>query len=230
MLDTPLVFIQSYVGSGTTLLGCILQKIGAGQYVGELRHLDDAVDGRNLCSCGRTIRQCKWWVPVLKEEFDTRPYDFKVKSTLHMRVIQFLINVIPDDRLVRLVFRRYPSRYVRSLYRTSTNVIKAIWEYSPYMRTIDSSHTSLDLKLRLSFLAGNVKVVHLVRDGRGVSTSIKRRKGTPISFTARRWKRFELNSRISPIGLPKENVLRVRYESLCANPQAVSEQLLQIYW
>jgi hypothetical protein len=83
----------------------------------------------------------------------------------------------------------------------------------------DSSHRSTQAKLLWLQYRDKFRIIHLVRDGRGVTNSVMKRKGISMKQSARAWKRNNLYTLVTQLGIPKNNLIRVRYEDICANPE-----------
>jgi hypothetical protein len=102
--------------------------------------------------------------------------------------------------------------------RNSWRVAEAMAAADGAGNVIDSSKSAVRLKLLYIVRPRNVRVVHLVRDGRAVAASAMRRKAMTAETAARVWKRENQHLALVLRGIPAGQKHRVRYEDLCENP------------
>jgi hypothetical protein len=70
-----------------------------------------------------------------------------------------------------------------------------------------------------------VKAIHLIRDPRGNSASIMKHTGVGVSKAARQWRHYNLEAdRVRKLLAP-ESWMLLRYEELCADPQATLDRI-----
>lgn len=164
-MKPEVIYILGVGHSGSTLLSLLLGTASNAVSVGELRYLNnylrkisywDVKHMRYVCDCGEDLQACAFWGPITKDlqlgsdvVYDSGSLG-KLRTVLHI----YFPWVRPD--YIRLDDKR--------LY-------KAIARVSKTQLIIDSSK---DLG-RLMYLYENVglpvKVIHLVRDARGVVAS-----------------------------------------------------------
>ena len=107
---------------------------------------------------------------------------------------------------------------------------------------VDSSKIGLRLKYLLKIASLDIRVVRLIRDGRGVALTYvnpgefadarseeqreggsgstprwRKRQGLPMEDAAREWRRSNEEADAILAGLPRSQWLEVRYEDLCAD-------------
>jgi hypothetical protein len=85
---------------------------------------------------------------------------------------------------------------------------------------VDSSKNGLQLKYLLEEPALDVRVVRLVRDGRGVSASYRTADGISLAQAAHVWRRSQEESEAIVAALPRDRWMDLRYEQFCAEPDA----------
>ena len=115
-------------------------------------------------------------------------------------------------------------RAILELNRHLVAVIKQL-EGAPVF--LDGSKDPIRLGFLLAGGGGDIKVIHLVRDGRGTANSYMGHYGVPLREAAREWRRTQaecerLNARLRPGAL-----LRMDYDALCADPDAVLKRAFE---
>lgn len=73
----------------------------------------------------------------------------------------------------------------------------------------------------------NVKVVHLVRDGRGVASSLMKHGNIPMQLAASEWLERGLTCDRVLSRIASSDVLSIKYEDLCEDPENVVERVLK---
>ncbi|MDX9981899.1 MAG: sulfotransferase, partial [Lentisphaeria bacterium] len=69
-----------------------------------------------------------------------------------------------------------------------------------------------------------VKVIWLIRDGRGVVTSIMRHTGRDLTTAIAQWRTTQHSVMRTVRSLPESKVLKLYYEDLCTRPAEVMER------
>lgn len=116
--------------------------------------------------------------------------------------------------------RRSPSvaRY-SAIAENSWAVADAMAAATGMRYVVDSSKSPLRLKLMYMLRPAQVRIVHLVRDGRAVAASAMRRRDMPAGLAARVWKRDNRNLAVMLRSIPAGVKLGIRYEALCEEPE-----------
>jgi hypothetical protein len=166
----PVVYIGGSQRSGSTLLDRMLSQVPGHVSAGEVVHLwKRGLKGNELCGCGAAFLDCPFWSEVGRIGFggwDQVPVDDVI--SLQRRV----------DRNRYIVFMLIPAlwpRYRRDL-RTYTHMLERLYQAIEQVgggsTIVDSSkHASTAFLLRR--VAGlRLRIVHLVRDSRGVAFSL----------------------------------------------------------
>lgn len=144
------------------------------------------------------------------------------KNTL--RVVPSLLELavaFGGQRSVQWATRLSPA--ARALLRTAENswqVAEAMAAIEGTQWVVDSSKTSVRLKLLYLLRPARVRLIYLVRDGRAVVASAMRRQGVTAATAARVWKRENDNLALLFRGVPGRQLCRVRYEDLAEQPDA----------
>jgi hypothetical protein len=220
--------------------------------VGELKATSLGSVERYRCSCGELIRQCTFWAQV-KERMASRGLEFDVAQArtniLETRSRYAARLLRPLHRGPLAEFCRDAALGVSSSWRKhvadiqarNVALIHAICELSGAHVVVDSSKLGLRLKYLLRTPSLDVKVIRLIRDGRGVALTYVnptdfadasdvrrrgggsgldagRRQGLDMRDAAREWRRSNEEADALLGGLDKSQWTEVRYEDLCGNP------------
>src|SRR5688572_273235 len=105
--------------------------------------------------------------------------------------------------------------------RNSWRVAEAMAAVDGTRFVVDSSKTTIRLRLMHLLRPAGAKVIYLVRDGRAVAASAMRRSGVTAATAARVWKRENQNLALVLRSIPPGQKHQVRYEDLCADPARV---------
>lgn len=236
-MKIPLVYIASPSYSGSTLLTFLLGAHPDIGTVGELKWGEIDLETYR-CSCGELLRECPFWTTVAERmaarglPFDLRrpATDFRCRGN---RVA---------DRLVR-------ARVRHGLFEAARDALIGVWptwrRTRPTVAAVNRAliEITLDLQqarvfvdsskdpVRLKYLAAtgdyDLRVIHLLRDGRAVTNSSIKNKTEPADLAAREWART--HRQIERLGryLGPGRLRRVRYEDLCAEPRTVLDDVFR---
>jgi hypothetical protein len=230
MSERTIVYIAGYGRSGSTLLARILgshQNIFA---VGELINFLKLVDSENsICSCGDKIQCCAFWSDVVKKfrkDFINTSELIEIQKK-YESFSSFYSHILDPSPYSRSIYKDLNQSLINSIYENLSNDIHYI---------IDSSKTSWSRFFRpysLSKIGSlKVKVIHIIRDGRGCMWS--NMKGTdtgllkgevlnqhasfPVFRTAVHWPFANLGAHIFQLSHSSEDYCRIRYEDLVEKP------------
>lgn len=232
----PLVYIGGVGRSGSTLLNDLLGQHPRAVAVGELVHLfQRGLVENNLCGCGLRFAECPFWVEVGREvggEWDAeagrRYLDLKARVDRNRYAPALLGPVRPPG------FKRVLADWALCYQR----LIRAVQTTAGADVVVDSTK-QISTALLLRRLRGiDLRIVHLVRDSRGVAYSWTKEKRKvevvgedammnryPPALMAWRWSSWNVVfAAFRFLGVP---VLRVRYEDLITAPEATLRQVLE---
>lgn len=231
---TDLVYIMGHGYSGSTLLTFLL---GAHPEIATVGEMGIAPKSKTrpedfLCSCKTPIRDCNFWQQVT-DGMKGEGYDFDVWTTGHefraprhgladrvLRPVQrgplfetarrVALNVVPGARreLGRIL------RYNESLVR----VVTGIKSCRTFLDSSKRPERAVYLRRVPTF---DVKVIHLVRDGRAVSYSSMKNLGIGPEAAAESWIADNEGSEHARRYFPADRWMSLRYEDLCADPSGV---------
>jgi hypothetical protein len=242
--DAPVASLDVlYIGgagrSGSTLLSTMLGAAPDVLTPGELCHLwQRGLIDNELCSCGERFVDCTFWTDVGAEAFGgwntidpTELLALAGRVTRHRHIL-FLRAGSP-----RSSFRAD----VRSYHRVLGQLYFAIAKLSECRVIIDSSKSAPYACALASVPGVRVRIVHLIRDSRGVAYSFAKRILRPeraddgvdmprmSSFWAgRQW--LETNLVFETLRATGLDVTRIFYEDYARDPAAASHALLATYF
>jgi hypothetical protein len=224
---TRVLYVGGLGRSGSTLLERMLDRLDDVCSVGELVHLWERGLGQdNRCGCGRRFRSCPFWGRVGELAFGGW-------DTLDLGQVLALKGSVDRNRYLPLLvlpalsrsFRARRDRYLALLER----VYAAVAAASGRSLVVDASKHASHAFLVRRLPGVELRLVHLVRDSRGVAFSWTKRMrraevvagdalmatGTPLRLSARYLGHNLLFHLLAGLGVPG---LRLRYESLVGDP------------
>ena len=237
MTEQKVLYIGGFGRSGSTLVERILGQLPGFCSAGEIVFLwqRGLIDGQ-LCGCGVPVPECEFWSRVGKTAFGGwDQIDAHEMLALQRRVDRnrYIPSMVAPQ--VRPAARGDIARYGDVLSR----LYRAIGEVSGARVVIDASkHASTAFLLTTRVPGLDVRVVHLVRDPRGVAYSwtkeVRKPEVTgedafmpvysPVS-SGRQWLSYNLLFEALR-AVPKAQVAVFRYEDMLADPRAYLERIL----
>ena len=237
-LLTELVYILSPSYSGSTLLTFLMSTHPSIATIGELKATAMGNVDEYQCSCGRKIRQCPFWTRIGEElarqgvPFDVADFGtaFRMQSGgLGDRLFRAGVRGRVFEMMRNAVLRVIPKcrknmQEVLTKNRVLVDVITRVQDAGIFL---DGSKDAVRLKYMLASGYWNIRVIHLIRDGRGTTNSFMKHYDTTMARAATEWRRTRRESEWILCRLPKESWIRVRYEDLCTLPDDTLEGLFQ---
>jgi hypothetical protein len=229
------VFVGGMPRSGSTLLDLLVGQLPGHCDVGELFYMwQGGVRRDQLCACGVAFSRCPFWAAVGQCAFggwDRVDVD---------RVLDLQRRVDTTARtLIGPAARVLPGRgaATREYLDVTRRVYRAVAEVSGSPIVVDSTKRPSTAHLLASDPGVRLRVVHVVRDPRGVLNSWSREvalppgagprdhlKRRPARQVLRRWLTVNLMiGRLERRGVP---LLRLRYEDLVADPRAAMRAVM----
>jgi hypothetical protein len=224
--------------SGATLLAFLLNAHPQIASIGEMNGLIPSEDPESYrCSCGKRIKACEFWQAVTREmircgfEFDVADFDnaFRLAGPHWMQRLRVAsLGSATLDSIRDLVLQTLPGERSQLTALVARNVAfaDAVLRLTGKSVFVDTSKDHLRARVLRMFSPYDVRVIHLVRDPRGVVAS-RLRRGVRISIreAARQWVRLHTRLQNSFAALAPDKYIRVRYESLCRDPHGVLREL-----
>lgn len=227
------VFIGGLGRSGTTLLERLLGQLPGVVPLGEITHLweRDLVDDE-MCACGATFSYCEFWQRIGKAAFGgwdqvdverIQALKATVDRTRHIPALAGKRLAAAQHQLVTEYAGHFERLYRAAAADTGARVV------------VDSSkHASLAYCLRWSPDI-DLRVLHVVRDSRGVAYSWTKQVRRPESPTGDQMTRYSpakaamlwnaQNAAFSLLARRGVPVRRVRYERIIERPRRVIASL-----
>jgi len=229
------LFIGGLGRSGSTLLDRMLGQLDGFWSVGELVHIwQRGLKENNLCGCGRRFRDCHFWRRVGEEAFGGW-------KAVDVDEVLALKQAVDRNRCVPLMclpalwppYRAKLRRYLDLLDR----LYRAVRQVAGAPLLVDASKHASHAFLLRGMPGLDLRLVHLVRDSRGVAFSwgkLMRRPEvvdaealmattTPLRMSARYLAYNSLFHLLRRLGVP---TLLLRYESLVRRPAAELHRVL----
>ena len=247
------LYIVSSPHGGSTLASIVLGNHPAAFNLGEVSFIPKLLALREPCTCGEPLVDCAHWGGVFDQleqstgkDLRQDPYSLFLGEALkgkdgsglidyeHQTRWRYLIGksrgaietagLLLTPRFIGLNTTTLPS--VRKSVANTLALYRAAAQVCDAQLVIDASKQPRKAPQLYSGDPDNVRILHLVRDGRGVVTS--RRKYMPIERSAERWNHYHrLSTRILDRWVPEEHRRRVRYEDFVADPPAVLRELFE---
>lgn len=230
----PVLYIGGCQRSGSTLLDRMMSQASGHVSAGEIVHLwARGLSSNELCGCGKPFADCPFWSEIGRRAFGgwgsldvERILDLQRRVDRN-RYIFFMVFPVLAPR-----YRRDLERYVGILDR----LYPAIYEVGGGAIVDSSKHASTAFLLR-RVPSVRLRVVHLVRDSRGVAFSLLKKIRRPevvdgeafmfrasASHSALEWVAF--NTLFHLLGLLGTPTKTVRYESLVGSPRETLAAIL----
>lgn len=205
---------------------------------------------RYRCSCGEFIRQCQFWRDV-KEGMARRGFAFDiadagtdyraVDSRYARRLLAPLHRgiLLESARDVALGISPAWQKQLPEIQRRNAALVSTVAEITEAKVVVDSSKTAMRLKYLLRNPELDVKIIHLIRDGRGVALTYmdpaefadakdpamrggggqRKSKRLSMAQAAHQWRRCNEDSEHILRRLDKSRWIKVRYEDLCKDTE-----------
>ncbi len=253
-----LAYISAASHSGSTLLAMLLNAHPDACTVGELKATSLGDPKRYRCSCGQFLAECPFWENVrggmAQHGIDYDParagtsihatssrYAARLLAPLHRGP---LLEAVRDTALALSPIWR---RHLAETRRRNAALVGTLQEITGASVIVDSSKTGLRLKYLLRNPELDIRVIRLVRDGRGValtyvnplefadatdpalraggSGGTRESEEKPMAEAAREWRRSNEEAEHAVSRLPADRCIRIHYEDLCNTPDATLERI-----
>jgi hypothetical protein len=239
-----IVFVASTPRSGSTLVDRLVSNNNAAVTLGELKNLEKylnlspggAGSTRDwVCRCGNRLQDCPFWSEVISRyESNTGQDPKKMKTevpTIGRKNAAFLFAQIgsllaPSAYLNEVNRRFYDTVDSERATRNCFETIGAVKELTGKTTAIDSSKRAEQLYSLKKHLPKDfeIKVIHIVRDGRAVANSVRKRcleAGVKASFNRAVLSWVIENAMIHNLRpmFKKNEFVRIRYEDLCSDTE-----------
>ncbi len=228
------IYIAGSGRSGSTILATLLGGHPALLSVGELERLpSDGWIRNEYCACGRRAAACDFWSAVRERWGDLVPdadpsrlVALQRRFTRRRSLLRMLLPALTRGE----AFRRFE--------RDTGALLRAIADEAGADAVVDSSKSPVRALALARMETVDLRVVHLVRDGRGVLSSLRKgyrkdvRGGIPHDIPPRPtwrvaalWVLSNLLSEALRTMVGRERYVRIRYEDLMRDPSGALASL-----
>lgn len=228
---TRIVYIMGHGYSGSTLLTFLLGTHPEIATIGELgiAPLAKTTPEEYLCSCHSPVRECGFWREVSREmekrghAFDIwdADLDFRARGGGVADVILRAVQRGPVLETARSVGMTVVPRARRELSRILSR-IRALAEIVTGLKGssvfLDASKRPERATIMRRASDMDIRVIHLVRDGRAVAWSTMKNLGVGPEEAAASWVKDNWASEQARRYFPSYHWLRLRHEDVCADP------------
>lgn len=224
----PYIFIAALSYSGSTLLSSLLSTHPQIATIGELTGVIKSEDvDEYRCSCGSRINECEFWHAVASRmsskgfQFEPARFDTRYELGTHPWIRRLRTGSLRNSELEAIrssVFRLWPGQIegLRRIGARNQALVESILEVTGKTVFLDSSKHHMRIKYQLKYTGFDVRVIHLVRDVRGVvNSTLKYSPKLSAQAAAQRWVNGNKNIERQLRLLPEDRSLRIRYEDLC---------------
>jgi len=232
-----LLYILSPSFSGSTLLTFLLAAHPEIATVGELKASSMGDIDNYRCSCGALLKECSFWKKVKKgmedkdipfsfAEFGT---NFNCGSALFRRLIRLSAKSALLLRLGPRLFNIPPSyrTQLERILEQNSILIELITKIQGAGVFLDGSKDPERLNQLLISRRWKIKVIHLLRDGRGIANSYMKHYNVDMRSAAREWVSTETTCERVLSGISPKNAMTVKYEEICQNSQQTLDRVLE---
>lgn len=248
---TSLIYIASEVRSGSTLLNNLLSNHPGLSSIGELRNLHSYQNKGQagasvnwLCTCGLPVNECRVWTQIneyYEKEYQQSLVDVDTliggsqRTKLYHPVL--LLSIIIPFKGVRqwLLRHAYHNSQIQKFGRESFQILDVFSRVMNVRGIVDSSKRMGQLYSLVSTKPADVdlKMIHLVRDGRAVVYSKMKRADVYQQYgysfrlisAIRGWVYNNLKIQVIKSFFDPENKVTIRYEDLCADREITLQKI-----
>ena len=227
------VYIAGYGRSGTTVLDVALGQHPAVIGSGEIAELTRHVWRENeYCACGQPVHDCDFWSPVLRQWSEGQPSSLMPLYEDCQKKIESLVGLAKSSSGFG------HGKQFAFYARNTTRLFEAMLSQSGKSAIVDSSKLPARAMALALIPEIDLRVIHVVRDGRGVAWSLAKAYGRDVksglqreikpksvSRTALRWIMVNLETEYLLRKLSPEKVMRLRYEDFISDPADVMRKI-----
>lgn len=226
-------YILSSSYSGSTLLTLLLASHPGIATIGELKAQSLGDLDSYWCSCGELLRACRFWrrfrevcvrlgLPGDPGDFQTH---FRVRSRPWLdRVMRARVRARSFE-LVRELILGFTPGAVSRIVEQNRRLIGAVLDLQRAMVFVDGSKDPVRLKYFARSGFFDLRVIHLIRDGRGVASSFAKHEGLTIDAAAREWHSTHAECLRALEYVPRTSAMTLHYESLCGDAEGTLDRV-----
>ena len=254
-----LIYLAAASHSGSTMTAMLIGAHPDLCSVGELKAINLGDKESYLCSCKTLAKDCEFWQGVTKR-MASKGHDFCISNAgtdIRTGATPFMIRLLrplvrnPLMELVRDSFLTLSPVWRRTLpllQKRNADYVRSISEQAGVETVVDSSKIGIRLKYLLRNPDLDVKVIWIVRDGRGVSLAYKnpsefadandpklrgggagktQEHNREVETGAHEWVRCNNETQAVLKTMDKDKWLKVRYEDICNETETALDEIFK---
>jgi hypothetical protein len=229
-----LIYIMGCAHCGSTLLTTLLGRHSQISTVGELKMTAIPEDPDYLCGCGDRLSECSFWSNV-RELCRNQGVDLPFpRLGTHFAGGDWISNKIVGTRVrwgglerLRVLGTKCWSpadKLVDTVVHRNERIIDAVCSLEGKSAFLDGSKDPVRLLQFIRSGRFDVKVIHLVRDGRAIVASYKKRHAD-LGYCLMLWKHKAIECERLKELVSGESILTLRYEDLCADVEGTLDKI-----
>lgn len=230
--QSKVIYIVGSSRSGSTILNILLGNIDGVFAAGELNHYMRAgANSDSYCSCGRPVTTCEFWTSVRNASDDM--------TKDHTHSFQDLTNTIENWRSLLSTNNKSSGNRLKQAYADYSDAYyDSILKISKNNFVVDASKSPVRLLHLLSNSNHEYKVIHTVRDPRGVCASLNKswkkdvERGIEVNLAGRPYRKIikelyllSFLTILARLRTRKGNFLQVRHEDLVSRTKGTINNL-----
>jgi hypothetical protein len=232
---TPFAFVLSHSFSGSTLLSFLLGAHPEIATVGEMFIAPSYNRDGYPCSCGEPIESCALWQEVAREmeargvPFDIRDADTSLTAGHYGSLGNRVVWAEPRGPVLEAV-RKAALLGLPGVRRELDRRLEVNRQLAEVVMDLRGAHVFVDATKRpgrallLRRVPGlDLKIIHLVRDGRAVARSTIRNLGRTVEDGALSWRGSLGHADRLRRLFPEDRWMVLRHEDLCRDPRHALE-------
>ncbi len=233
-----LIYITSPSYSGSTLLTLMLAMHSRIATIGELKATAMGDMSLYQCSCGDKLIECTFWHQVASEmEARCRPFSLTnfgthFRAEPHGSLCDLLLRANIRHSFVELgrslgftLLSRCAEKKA-DLMSQNEALIDVVSGFGDVDYFLDGSKDPVRLKFFKESGLWDIKVIYIVRDGRGVTNSYMKHENLDMARAAKEWGKSCREIRRAISGIPKSDMYFMHYEDFCRD---VGDSMAKLY-
>jgi hypothetical protein len=237
-LPDAILYVLSPSFSGSTLLTLLIAQHPAIATIGELKAARVGATPGYKCSCGGLLTDCEFWRELMlvvaqrggKNSLDDLGTHFSNPGFLFRRLINAGVHggmwpVLSDFALHSVPACR---RALVDILQQNILMMQVISELQQGRVFLDASKDPARLRVLQRHFGRRIKVVRLLRDGRGIANSYMKHYGVSMAVAGREVAHtFAACDRLMD-RIASADKLTLRYENLCDDPEAALQRIFAL--
>lgn len=224
-----LIYITSPSYSGSTLLTLMLAMHARIATIGELKATSMGDMNLYQCSCGEKLLECDFWHKVASEmaarsqPFSLTNFGTHFRGEPHGSLCDLLLRAnvrgsgVELGRKLGFSMLSHCAEKKAALIRQNEALIEVVSSFADVDYFLDGSKDPVRLKFFQESEIWDIKVIYIVRDGRGVANSYMRHDDFDMTRAANEWRKNCQEIRRVMSETPKKNTYFMHYEDFCSD-------------